>query len=64
MIGGKILKNKKEVGYDMKNEYSKRKKRKKVSIWAIMPMVMVRQVMKNTLLLFQGGLNFLDGGNS
>ena len=60
----KIFKNKKEVEYDMRNEYSMRKKRKRVSIWAIMPMVMVRQVMKNTPLLFQGGLNFLDGGNS
>ena len=37
----KFLKNKKEVGYDMKNEYSMGKKRKKVYIWAIMPVVMM-----------------------
>ncbi len=33
-----IFKNKKEVGYDMKNKHSMRKR---VFIWAIMPVVMV-----------------------
>ena len=57
-------KNKKEVEYDMKDENDVRKNRKKVSIWAIMPMVMVVMLfMRDTLLLFQRALNFSDGGN-
>ena len=57
---------KQEVEYDMKNKRNMSKKRKKVSIWSIMPVVMVVMVvmlfMKDTLLFFQRGLNFSDGG--